>query len=876
MGRVRRWVRVASWGAAVLVLVVIAALVFVGWTVRRSFPQVSGSIDVHGLRHPVTVIRDAQGIPQIYARDTHDLFLAQGFVQAQDRFFQMDFRRHVTAGRLSQLFGRSALKTDEFVRTLGWRRVAQRELPLLEPSTRSYLQSYAEGVNAYLATHHGSQLSLEYAVLALHGAGYTPPPWTPVDSLSWLKAMAWDLGGNMTDEIDRALESTRLSPRQIAELYPPYPYRENRPIVAQGAVVDGVYEQNATKGGSRLPSRPPFPPRSAGAPGAVPPGSHPASSPPLSPGSLAALRSAGRAAAPLARLLGLGPDLGSNAWAIAGSRTASGAPILANDPHLGEEMPGTWYQMGLHCLPVTAACPYDVSGFTFAGMPGVVIGHDAKIAWGLTNLDPDVEDLYLEQVRGDRYRYDGRWLPLQTRTETFRVTGESEPVRMTVRTTRDGPIISGVYAGLRRVGATGPVAGGPHPLGVTYAVSLRWTALQPGRTADALFAFDRAGDWAQFRAAARLFQAPSQNLVYADAKGNIGYQAPGQIPIRRTGDGDWPVPGWDPAYDWAGYIPFDALPSVLNPNDGLIVTANQAVVRRPYPYYLGDSWDYGFRAQRIRHLLAAKPDLTVADVAAIQLDTYSQLARVMTPYLLRVRLPAGYDSAGQRLLAHWDFHLAADSAPATYFNAVWREVLALTFHDQLPKFAWPDEGSRWWAVVEQLLRRPHDSFWDNVHTSRRETRDDILVRAMLNARNDLTRILSRDVHDWQWGRLHTLTLRNPTLGSSGSPVAFLFNRGGYRVGGGPSVVNATSWEPARGYGVTVCPSMRMVIPLDDLDAARWINLTGESGHAYDSHYTDQTALWASGRTLRWAFSRSAVRRAAADTLTLRPTAKPTA
>lgn len=363
-------------------------------------------------------------------------------------------------------------------------------------------------------------------------------------------------------------------------------------------------------------------------------------------------------------------------------------------------------------------------------------------------------------------------------------------------------------------------------------------------------------------------------MVYADVRGHIGYQAPGRLPIRRTGNGDWPVPGWDPAYEWdSTYVPFAALPNVLDPKDGYMVSANQAVTTRRYPYYIGDSFDYGYRAQRIRTLLEATPKLTVEDMAHIQLDTYSSLARVLVPELQRISLPSHYYRLAQALFDGWDFRQGTDSAPAAYFNVVWKNLLALTFHDQLPREAWPTGNSRWWAVVEDLLRLPHDGFWDNVHTPTDESRDDILEQALVRARDELTRKRSSVPSQWRWGSLHQLVLRNVTLGSPGSPVAFLFNRGPYDAPGSASVVDAASFDASRHtYHVTGCPSMRMVIPLDNLDAARWVQLTGESGHAYNGHYTDQTQVWLEGKTLPWAFSASAVSAATEDTLVLRPQA----
>jgi penicillin amidase len=842
---------VLTWTAIGVVIVLVIGLVSVVWTVHRSFPQTSGTITLDGLSAPVTVIRDDHGIPQVYADTSDDLFYAQGYVQAQDRFFEMDFRRHVTAGRLAELFGDDALETDELVRTMGWRDVAERELPLLSTDTREYLDAFSAGVNAYLAGHDGSQVSLEYAALGLNGVDYTPEKWTPVDSLAWLKAMAWDLGGNVLDEMDRSLESVDLARDQIAELYPDYPYATHQPIVNQGAIVDGVFEPNARKNDTRLPERPAY----------------------LSRSHEAMLRARDSTDA-LDQLLGAtGGGLGSNAWAVSGKHTASGAPILANDPHLGATMPSVWYQMGLHCNEVNADCPFDVTGFTFSGVPGVIIGHNQSIAWGFTNLNPDVQDLYLEKVLDDDHvLYDGKPEQLATREERFEVQG-GDPVTITVRTSRHGPLISDVSDDFSTVGADAPVPGKKAPPRDNgYAVALRWTALEPARTADAIFIFDKATDWDQFRDGARLFAVPAQNLVYADVEGHIGYQAPGSVPIRRTGDGNWPVPGWDPAYEWAdATIPFDALPSVLDPKDGYVITANQAVARKNYPYYLGSSFDYGYRSERIRNLLTSSDDLTVDDMQRIQLDTYSELAHRLTPYLLDIQLPGGYARSGQNALRNWDFTMPADSGAAAYFNVVWRNLLADTFHDDLPEDSWPDGDSRWWAVVEKLLDDPDNAFWDDRDTNEVETRDDILEEALLDARDELTEIQSRDPHTWQWGKIHQLNLVNPTLGDDSSPVRFMFNRGRYELGGAPSLVNAISWDASEGsYDVTTVPSMRMVVPLDDLDASRWINLTGASGHAYNDHYTDQTRLWADGETMAWFFTRKAIDDAGGETLTLQP------
>ncbi|WP_460810782.1 penicillin acylase family protein [Nocardioides salsibiostraticola] len=856
--------RVATYVGVVVLSMVLVSLTTAYVVVHRPLPQTSGSLDLEGLESTVRVVRDDAGIPQIYADTADDLMLAQGFVHAQDRFFEMDVRRHATAGRLAEIFGADAVESDSYVRTMGWRRVAERELPLLDPETRAALDAYSAGVNAYLADRSAGEISLEYTLLNVGGLDYLPELWTPVDSLAWLKAMAWDLRGNMGDEIDRALTLAAVGDTRTDVLYPGYDYDLNRTIVDQGVVVDGVFEQDATTGGTRNPQRPPF-----GIDSSKP------------------VEALTRVRAGLDRLpawLGRGEGLGSNSWVIDGERSATGEPILANDPHLGIGLPGVWTQVGLHCTEVTTQCPYDVAGFSFSGVPGVIIGHNADIAWGFTNLGPDVTDLYVEQVSGDSALYDGRDVPLRTRTETIEVAG-GDDVELTVRSTRHGPLISDVNDLTSEIAEispqvlaqTDPRADLTSDASTEYAIALEWTALQPGTTADAILALNRASDWDEFRAAAADFAVPAQNLVYADKEGHIGYQAPGQIPIRQSGnDGRLPSPGWLPENDWTGeFVPYDALPSVLDPDEGFVVTANQAVIGRDYDYFLTDDWDRGYRAQRIRDLLVDQDTLSVADLADLQLDDLNPLAPTLTPYLRDQDLPRGYASAGQKLLADWDYTQPAEgpnSAAAAYFNVVWSEILARTFHDELPEEVWPTGGSRWFAVIADLLRDPDADWWDDLSTeSVTEDRDDILTAALIAARDELTVQQSPTADEWTWGGLHELDLRSATLGESGiGIIEGLFNRGPWDIAGSSSTVNATGWDATEGYAVTTSPSMRMVVSMADLDDSRWINLTGVSGHAFSDNYTDQTDLWARGETLPWAFSSNAVDAAGDDTLMLNP------
>jgi penicillin amidase len=837
------WVRRSAYVAVVVVLVLVAALIGGTVAVRRPLPQVDGTLRLPGLAERVEVLRDEHGIPQLYADNSADLFYAQGFVQAQDRFFEMDFRRHVTAGRISELLGERTVDSDMFIRTMGWREVASREYDLLEPATRGYLDAYSDGVNAYLEDKPAIQLSVEYTVLGLGGRSYQPEPWTPVDSLAWLKAMAWDLRGNIDDEIARTRLSLGRTSAQVDELYPPFPYERHEPIVPTT--------------------------------GSGPSGS--AARPALGPAAARALDAVRRGVDAIPELMGRGDGIGSNSWVVAGEHTATGKPLLANDPHLGTSIPGVWYQMGLHCRTVNDDCPFDVSGFTFSGMPGVVIGHNRDIAWGMTRLDADVSDLYLEKITGKTYLHGGREVPLAERDEVIRIAGRSSKL-ITVRSTRHGPLLSDVSAELSSVGANAQVPIGSPARDNGYAVALSWTALTPRPTADAIFAFDTASNWTEFREAARRFAVPSQNLVYADTEGNIGYQAPGAIPIRRGNRaGDYPAAGWVPQNDWSGrYVPFDDLPGVLNPAEGFIVSANQAATGPGYPWHVEDFPDQGYRSQRIRDLISDAIDdggeLGVSATTHMQLDTYNPAAPVLVPHLMRQLMTSEYYADGQRLLLDWDFTQPADSAAAAYFNVVWRNVLRLVFDDQLPESLWPEGGDRWVAVMSNLLREPDNLWWDDDDTdSIVEDRDQILTEAMHDARDELTRRMSVSPKKWTWGHLHQMDLENPSLGQDGlGIIRALFNRGPFDVGGGTASVNATGWNADEGYDVTSAPSMRMVVDLDDPDHSRWVNLTGASGHLASGNYRDQTSLWLEGRTLPWAFGKDAVNEAAEERLTLEP------
>jgi penicillin G amidase len=676
-------------------------------------------------------------------------------------------------------------------------------------------------------------------VLRLQGLRYSPAAWTAVDSLAWLKVMAWDLGTNRTQEAERAIITGKLGAGRAANLFPRYPLEDDfTPIVRRGDVVGKTFDPTASRSSAR--------PLLSG----------------LSDDQLrkasSVLESTAKISRAIPRVLGSGSieaETGSNSWAVAGSRTESGSAILSNDPHLATSIPSPFAQVGLHCRTLSEACPFDVTGFSMASMPGVVIGKTTKIAWGLTTSHVDVQDLYLEDVRGDTVREGDSYLPLQVITEEVHVRGEDQPRIIRIRSSRHGPLLSDVDQRFQQVSAN------RSPATTSYAVALSWTALKPGRSMDALLAIEQAQNFAEFREAAALLSAPSQNLIYADTDGNIGYQLSGAAPLRRKGNGMKPSPGWDPNYDWNGDIPFAKLPYVYNPPSGFLVAANQQVIGNQYPYPLGSTFSYGWRSQEIIDKLREAPLLTLDSAEEIFYDDTIRFAADLVPILLKIKVPDPWVVEGQRTLVGWDYSAAKDSAAAAYFNVICHNIFKLTFRDELPEEdLWPTGGDRWYAVLTILIKQAANPWWDDVRTPDKiETRDDILLAAMTNARKEITSLMARDTDQWQWGKIHNVRLQNPTLGKSGiKPIENLFNRGQYQVGGGPAVVNAMAFDDRRGYAVTAAPAMRMLIDLGDLDAARWVNQSGTSGHAFHRHYDDQTELWANQRLWPFVSSRSAV------------------
>jgi penicillin G amidase len=811
---------------------------------RRSFPKTSGEVQLEGLSGPVEIFRDQYGIPHIYASSSQDLFFAQGYVHAQDRFWQMDFWRHIGSGRLSEMFGEATVETDMFLRTLGFEQLVKEEIEQLGSSeTLAVLQSYSDGINAYLAERQGLSLSLEYGILGLINADYTPEPWSVEHTLTWAKMMAWDLGGNMDIEIRQGILMQSLSPQELADITPPYP--EDHPVIVPGYQAAGN------------------------------PGQAAADYQQLS--GLDDLLAVVRHRTSLASGF-LGPrqeGLGSNNWVISGERTSTGMPLLANDPHLGVQLPSIWYENGLHCTPKGAECPYEVTGYSFASAPGVVLGFNNHIAWGVTNVNPDVQDLFIEKINPanpNQYEFQGQWLDMDVKTELIQVAG-GEPVELTIRSTHHGPIISDTYGSLEDLDA-GVVleSSGSDSTGI-YAISLRWTALEPTSTFVSVLQLNQAENFEQFREALWLWDVPSQNFVYADVEGNIGYQMPGIVPMRANGDGMLPVPGWTGDYEWVDRIPFEDLPFAYNPPEGYIVSANNAVVGAEYPYLLTTGWDFGYRARRVVEMIEYAPGpVDAAYIATMHGDNKNLNAGILIPVLVGIPLEETRLERARALLMDWDHQQHMDSPAATLFEVFWRNLLVKTFNDDLPEDFQPGGNSLWFEIVRRLVQQPESSWWDDKETPEVEGRDDIFLASFAEAVDELEQLQGKDPERWNWGDLHTVTFKVGGLGESGNPlVDILFNRGPFRTSGGASIVNATGWDARSGhYGVRSLPSMRMIVDLGDLSRSLGMHTTGQSGHAYHPNYIDMTGRWAAIEYHPMLWERSQVEESAGKVLRLVP------
>jgi penicillin G amidase len=797
---------------------------------RRPVPKPAGRAFVDGLRSPVEIIRDEWGVPHLYATNDMDLFFAQGFVHAQDRLFQMDLNRRIGLGRLAEITGPLGVAFDRFARYLGWPRAAAVQVAGGDESTRAVIDAYAAGVNAFIASQ---PLPAEFKVLA-----YQPEPWDALATSAWGTVLAWGLSCNWETELLRAWLLDELGPERALAMTPVYRsgYTTTLPDEQVGRrLAEGLlraFQETVAHGPVGMPV--------------------------------------------------FGQGIGSNNWVVAGSRTASGRPHLANDPHLPPVFPTIWYANHL------IGGGYHVTGFTLPGVPGVIIGHNEYCAWGVTNAFPDVQDVYIERfdpADPAHYQVDGEWETAEVHEETIKVRGLRN-VKLKTRTTRHGPVFSDML-------------GGVHP-----DLSYSWTLFHAGSHIQSVLATNRATDWATFRDGLRYWSFPSQNVVYADTHGTIAYMMPGLVPRRRRGDGLSPVPGWVRDYEWDGFLPFDELPCYVNPPEGYLATANNCMAGDSFPYLLTGEWLPDYRVHRIRELLGQKDNLTLDDHGRIQNDSVSPMAQRFLAFALPavdgepVRDPKLQGALNR--LSTWDGNMTVDSIPATlcfgwlvHFThaAVVQavgEARAATLLAKGGQIGFPfmpfyeisyELALRW---LEASAR--HHANLDPVGDKEPTMNDDLpdwigdvrplLLPALHRTLDVLQKEFGRNPSEWIWGRLHRIEFehemtRLPGIGRLWKPISIPAPGDGYTINQSDLTPHFPP-EPSN-----IIASCRLIVDVGDWDECLAALPGGQSGHPASPHYQDRIAEWREGRYFPLLFSRARIESAAQGTWYLEPAQKGT-
>ena len=799
-------------GLALLVLAAVAVAGAFFW-LRGSFPEIDGVRALPGLAAPVEVVRDAHGVPHILAESEEDALFALGFVHAQDRMWQMEMNRRIGAGRLSEVLGSAALGTDRLLRVLGLHRRAKASLAHLSPESRRRVDAYAAGVNAWLETRDGP-LPPEFLIL-----GFEPAPWSAADTAVWPKLMSLDLSREWTRDRMRLRLSRFLPPDRILDFYTPYRADKPRGVVPPES---GAFRVSERAGGER---------GTAGL--RHPAGTGSSVSGPLSVDTASSDRfiSGMRSALPPS-----GGFSGSNSWVVDGTRSVTGKPLLANDPHLGLAAPSIWYLAHLS-WPGT-----DIVGATMPGMPVVVLGHNGHAAWGFTNAGPDVQDLFVEQVDPadpSRYLAPGGPRAFDVRRERIRVK-DGDDVTLEVRESRHGPILDDAWSTADRHAGAGRV------------FALAWTALrEDDLTLQAGLGLAHARDWESFVANVRDFHSPQQNITYADVNGNIGFLAPGLIPIRSRRDedrpGTMPRPGWDASHDWRGFVPFDELPRVERPAGGVIVTANHRIVPDRYPHHLTFEWAGGYRAQRIMEKLGERARHDVESFRALQQDRVSLFALALLPRLRRIPAPPGAAESvahARSLLDDWDGVMDPDRAEPLIFHAWTWEFARLVSRDELgalQRDAWGRKG----PFIQRVLER-RGVWCDDGGTVAVERCDEMLARALAVAVDRIARDHGDDPDAWRWGDAHVAISSHRPFGETA--LAPLFNLSG-AAPGSIYAVNAFSFSPLeeeRPFASRHGPGFRAIYDLADLDRSLFIHSTGQSGNVLSALYRNFEEDWRKG------------------------------
>ncbi|MFN8208033.1 MAG: penicillin acylase family protein [Bacteroidales bacterium] len=760
---------------AVVVLVVFAGSIFLGKVKKSGIPDYNADVQLTGLTEPVEVMRDSLGIPHVYASNEHDLYLSVGYLMAQDRLWQMDLLRRLTTGRLSEIFGESMLENDHLLRALRYTEKSRRIMDSCSAEIMACLTAFSEGVNQYI-NQHPDGLPPEFRIL-----GYKPEPWEPVYSLNLVGYMAWDLKSGwseiMLEEV-RAKVGDSLCNQLIPQpsWYSTVVYPDYKPQIAQQ--VEKKFK-NLTE---------------------------------------------------FIDNNGLDIFNGSNNWAVSGSKTASGKPMLANDMHLGLNIPGIWYQMH-QVIPGKL----DVTGLVLPGQPIVIAGHNDSIAWGMTNTYVDNVDFYLETVNPsnpDQYKFNGEWRDIQVKKELIKDKAGKTHERE-LRFTHRGAIVSGFKGFGDKV------------------VSLHWVGDEYSNEFRTVYLLNRAGNWNDFTTAISTFLAVSQNIVYADVKGNIGLYFAAGIPLRKQTGNIGFLPGDTDEYDWKGFVPTPELPHVFNPQEGFVSSANNRTVGDQYPYYIGRWFSTPYRQQRIRELLQAGEKMTMEDFMKIQTDEKSKMAEEMIPAMLqaldRLPDPAAGEKKAIGILKSWDFEMHANSAAAAIFESTYQNLIPVILKDEmgdelytkyfnntgLPKFA-----------LYYIWRNPSSAWCDDISTRDiTETLEVDIQKSFRKSMEQLTNLLGPDPDSWTWGAIHTLTLEHPLSKAKILDKLFGLNRGPFPVGGSFHTVRPYSYDFEKAFKSAHGASHRHIFDLSDWNKSLTVIPTGNSGIPSSPFYCNQTNMY---------------------------------
>ena len=800
--------RVLLWLLAGILVILAVALAYGYFVVRSALPQLDGRLQMQGLSAPVTVTRDAHGVPAIEAANLDDLFFAQGYVTAQDRLWQMDIMRRFASGELSEILGEKTLRLDREQRILGLRAAAKKVIGLTAPRDRAFFDDYARGVNAYIATR-GGRLPIEFRIL-----GYTPRPWLAEDSVVIANQMVKDLNYHyFYDALDREKILAKLGPELTADLYVNRSWHDRPPTVMR----EDLAEPQASAGDSDDDDDDD---EDDGPDNSVTQHSVPS------------------------RELGNLPVNGSNDWVVSGAHTVTGKPLLSNDMHLGHQMPNLWFEAHLHSGTL------DVAGVTLPGMPFVIVGHNQRIAWGFTNVGPTVTDVYIENFNAQgAYQTPAGWVQPEHRAETIHVKGKPD-VNVDVKITRHGPVITELVPG------------------ETRQLALRWTLYDGLRIP--FFDVNAAQNWEEFCHAFSILDAPGQNVVYADVDGNIGYHTTGKVPIRAAGDGSLPVSGTDNAHEWTSYIPFEKLPNVYNPPSGIIATANGRITPDDYPNSVSMEWEAPWRTARIYHVLESGRQFSAADMLALQTDVHNEADLFAAERLVYAVDHASKPSARAKqaadLMRSWDGRMLASSAAPTITEMSVRELRRLLLEPKLGSAPDPKTGAgvlSWWTYTWEMR-----SVWlENVllHRPKRWLPDkyanyDELLAAAVDAAVSSPDV-PQDLASWHWGAVNAVEIQHPVLGEI--PIIRRWSGPGvHEQSGSGYTVKAVT----RSHG----PSERFTANLADLDQSTLNIVTGQGGNFLSPYYMDQWKAWYEGTTFTLPFSAKAVEASKLHRLVLEP------